>query len=74
MSCNRGEISIRFARAGSELGLQTVAIYSKEDEHSLHRYKSDQAFLIGKDKVHCTSFIMNHKMCRQYYSEFTFCM
>ena len=52
MSCNRGEISICFARAGSELGFQTVAVYSKEDEHSLHRYKADQAFLIGKDKVH----------------------
>lgn len=52
MSCNRGEISIRFARAGAELGLQTVAVYSKEDEHSLHRYKADQAFLIGKDKVY----------------------
>jgi len=42
MSCNRGEISIRFARAGTELGLQTVAVYSKEDRHSLHRYKADQ--------------------------------
>jgi biotin carboxylase len=42
MSCNRGEISIRFARAGAELGLKTVAVYSKEDRHSLHRYKADQ--------------------------------
>eukprot|EP00961_Rhodomonas_salina_P278180 3758614-Rhodomonas_salina.1 len=38
MSCNRGEISIRFARAATELGLSTVAVYSKEDRHSLHRF------------------------------------
>ena len=28
---NRGEIAIRVMRAASELGLRTVAIYSRED-------------------------------------------
>mmetsp|Transcript_33331 Transcript_33331/g.39165 ORF Transcript_33331/g.39165 Transcript_33331/m.39165 type:complete len:1200 (+) Transcript_33331:86-3685(+) len=50
MSCNRGEISIRFSRAGYELGLETVSVFSKEDSQSLHRYKADQAFMIGQDK------------------------
>lgn len=51
MSCNRGEIAIRFARAASELGLQTANVYSKEDRHSLHRYKADQAFIVGRNKT-----------------------
>lgn len=47
---NRGEIAIRIFRACSELGIRTIAIYSKEDTFSLHRYKADEAYLIGKDK------------------------
>jgi len=44
---NRGEIAIRVMRAASELGLRTVAIYSQEDRFSLHRTKSDEAYLVG---------------------------
>ena len=44
---NRSEIAIRCFRAATELGLRTVAVYSHEDRFSLHRYKADQAFLIG---------------------------
>jgi pyruvate carboxylase len=47
---NRGEIAIRVMRAASELGLRTVAIYSQEDRFSLHRTKSDEAYLVGQDK------------------------
>lgn len=46
---NRGEISIRIARAASELQIRTVAIYTYEDRYSLHRYKSDEAYQIGVD-------------------------
>ena len=49
-SCNRGEISIRFMRAATEMGLETIAVYSKEDIHSQHRYKADSAYLIGKGR------------------------
>ncbi|HKY20765.1 MAG TPA: pyruvate carboxylase [Vicinamibacterales bacterium] len=44
---NRSEIAIRCFRAATELGLQTVAVYSFEDRFSLHRFKADEAFLIG---------------------------
>ena len=47
---NRGEIAIRIFRACTELGISTVAIYSEEDKLSLHRYKADEAYLIGKGK------------------------
>src|SRR3989441_7452679 len=44
---NRSEIAIPVFRAATELGLSTVAIYSYEDRFSLHRFKADEAFLIG---------------------------
>jgi len=44
---NRSEIAIRCFRAATELGLHTVAVYSFEDRFSLHRFKADEAFLIG---------------------------
>ncbi|MEY3451411.1 MAG: hypothetical protein RL711_1237 [Bacteroidota bacterium] len=46
---NRGEIAVRILRAASELKLRTVAMYSDEDRYSLHRYKADEAYMIGKD-------------------------
>jgi len=50
MAANRGEIAIRIFRACTELGIKTLAIYSEEDKLSLHRYKADEAYLIGKGK------------------------
>ncbi|WLR43659.1 pyruvate carboxylase [Bacillus carboniphilus] len=47
---NRGEIAIRVFRACNELNLRTVAIYSKEDTGSYHRYKADEAYLVGEGK------------------------
>ena len=44
---NRSEIATRCFRAATELGLRTVAVYSYEDRFSLHRFKADEAFLIG---------------------------
>ncbi len=45
---NRGEIAIRVMRAASELGKRTVAIYADEDKLSLHRFKADEAYLVGQ--------------------------
>ncbi len=50
MAANRGEIAIRIFRACTELGIPTVAIYSEEDRLSLHRYKADEAYPVGKGK------------------------
>jgi pyruvate carboxylase len=50
MAANRGEIAIRIFRACTELGIGTVAIYSEEDKLSLHRYKADEAYLVGRGK------------------------
>ena len=44
---NRGEIAIRILRAAAELRISTVAVYTYEDRYSLHRYKADEAYLIG---------------------------
>ncbi len=50
LALNRGEIAIRILRAANELSLRTVAVYSQEDRLSLHRFKADEAYLIGKGK------------------------
>jgi len=47
---NRGEIAIRVLRAATELELQTVAIYSREDRFALHRFKADETYLVGADR------------------------
>src|SRR3954470_5586165 len=50
LALNRGEIAIRILRAANELKLKTVAVYSQEDRLSLHRFKADEAYLIGQGK------------------------
>jgi len=47
---NRGEIAIRIFRAATELKIRTVALYTYEDRYSLHRYKADEAYQIGRDE------------------------
>ncbi|MBR0933684.1 pyruvate carboxylase [Bradyrhizobium jicamae] len=47
---NRSEIAIRIFRAATELGIRTFAVYAKEDRLSLHRFKADEAYQIGKGK------------------------
>ena len=47
---NRSEIAIRVFRAANELGMTTVAVYAEEDKLSLHRFKADEAYQIGKGK------------------------
>ncbi|MGY8809252.1 MAG: acetyl-CoA carboxylase biotin carboxylase subunit [Fidelibacterota bacterium] len=44
---NRGEIAIRVIRACKEMGIRTVAVYSKADEFSLHIKFADEAICIG---------------------------
>ena len=45
---NRSEIAIRVFRSAHELGMRTVAIYAHEDRFALHRFKADEAYLVGR--------------------------
>ena len=50
LAANRSEIAIRIFRAAEESGMRTVAIYSKEDRFALHRFKTDESYLVGEGK------------------------
>lgn len=50
LCANRGEIAIRVFRACKDLGLNTVAIYSKEDAYNLFRTHADASYLIGENR------------------------
>ncbi|QYM79114.1 pyruvate carboxylase [Horticoccus luteus] len=50
MAANRSEIAVRIFRAGTELGLRTVAVFAQEDRLSIHRYKADEAYQVGIGK------------------------
>ncbi|MGG5316161.1 pyruvate carboxylase [Enterococcus sp. AZ072] len=47
---NRGEIATRIFRACSELNIKTVGIFAEEDTYSVHRFKADEAYLVGQGK------------------------
>ncbi|KIG17253.1 Pyruvate carboxylase [Enhygromyxa salina] len=57
LCANRGEIAIRVFRAATELGIRTVAIFSREDRVHLHRYKADEAYLIGEGKSPVAAYL-----------------
>ena len=50
LAANRSEIAVRIFRSATELGYRTVAVYANEDRLGVHRFKADEAYLIGKGK------------------------
>src|SRR5436305_12283822 len=50
LAANRSEIAVRIFRAATDLGLRTVAVYAQEDRFSIHRFKADEAYLVGEGK------------------------
>lgn len=45
---NRGEIAVRIIRACRNMGIDSIAVYSKEDADSLHVKLADQRICIGE--------------------------
>ncbi len=45
---NRGEIAVRIIRACRNMGIRSVAVYSKEDKNSFHVQLADQRICIGE--------------------------
>ena len=45
---NRGEIAVRIIRACKEMGIRTVAVYSKADENALHKELASETICIGE--------------------------
>src|SRR3954469_23856223 len=54
---NRSEIAIRVMRAAAELDIRTVAIYAAEDRFALHRFKSDESYLVGEGKKPIAAYL-----------------
>ncbi|HBR95587.1 MAG TPA: pyruvate carboxylase [Opitutae bacterium] len=48
LAANRSEIAVRVFRSATELGYRTVAVYANEDRFGVHRFKADEAYLVGK--------------------------
>ena len=61
---NRSEISIRVMRAAAEMDIRTIAIYSKEDRLSLHRFKADESYLVGDGKKPLAAYLDIHDILR----------
>lgn len=45
---NRGEVAVRIIRAAHEMGIRTVAVFSKADRDALHVRIADEAICIGE--------------------------
>jgi pyruvate carboxylase len=50
LAANRSEIAVRIFRSATELDMRTVAVYAHEDRFGVHRFKADEAYLVGQGK------------------------
>ena len=58
---NRGEIAVRIIRACKEMGIKTVAVYSKADADCMHVSAADQAVCIGQAQP-SQSYLMTERI------------
>lgn len=61
---NRSEIAVRVFRAATELGIRTVAVFAEEDKLSLHRFKADEAYQIGRGKGPLEAYLSIEEILR----------
>ncbi len=61
---NRSEIAIRVMRAATELGKRTIAVYADEDKLSLHRFKADEAYVIGQGMGPIEAYLSGEEILR----------
>ena len=62
MAANRSEIAVRIFRAGTELGMRTVAVFAHEDRLGIHRYKADEAYQVGTGKGPVAAYLDIHSI------------
>lgn len=57
---NRGEIAVRIIRACKEMGIETVAVYSKADKEAYHVQIATESVCIGEGKPSDSYLNMNN--------------
>ena len=60
LAANRSEIAVRIFRAATDLGLRTVAVFAQADRFSIHRFKADEAYMVGEGKGPVAAYLDIH--------------